>query len=193
MSRGHQVTAVIRNPARSYDFGTTVKVCVGDAGNSEDIARLSAGQDLVITATRPQVGHERELVSITRALFAGLGKTGVRLLVVGGAGSLTVPGDSNTLVIDDTRYVGPAWRGIALACTEQLEVCREQSHIDWTYLSPPAMLIPGERTGTYRVGGDELLVDEEGKSIISMEDFAVALIDEADRPRHPQARFTVGR
>ena len=192
LARGHEVTAVIRTPARLYDFGTTVKVCVGDAGDSEDVAKLSAGQDLVITATRPKVGHERELVAITKALFTGLAKTDIRLLVVGGAGSLMVPGDSNTLVVDDTRYVGAAWRSIALACTEQFAVCREQSDVDWTYLSPPAMLIPGERTGTYRRGCDELLVDEEGKSTISMEDFAVALIDEAERSRHPQARFTVG-
>ena len=93
--------------------------------------------------------------------------------------------------MDDPRYVGPAWRDIALACTEQLAVCREQSHVRWTYLSPPAMLVPGERTGSFRLGSDELLVDAEGESTISMEDLAVALLDEAEQPKHPRARFTV--
>jgi len=191
LSRGHEVTAVIRDSARSHELDASVNVRIGDAGISEDVARLSAGQDVVITATRPQTGRERELVAITESLFTGLAQSNVRLLVVGGAGGLTVPGDSNALVVDDPRYVGPAWRDIALACTEQLEVCRAQSHVDWTYLSPPAMLMPGERTGTFRVGNDELLVDAEGKSRISMEDFAVALMDEAEQPKHPQARFTV--
>ena len=191
LSRGHEVTAVMRDPTRSHELDVDAQVRKGDASNSEDVAKLSEGQDLVITATRPPAGKERELVAITESLFAGLAKTNVRLLVVGGAGGLTVPGDSNALVVDDLRYVGPGWREIALACTEQLEVCRAQSLVDWTYLSPPAMLTPGERTGTFRVGGDELLVDAEGKSTISMEDFAVALMDEAEQPKHPQARFTV--
>lgn len=191
LSRGHEVTAVIRDPARSHELNASANVRIGDAGNSEDVAKLSVGQDLVITATRPQMGRERELVAITEQLFIGLSQTNVRLLVVGGAGGLTVPGDSNTLVVDDPRYVGPAWRDIALACTEQLEVCRAQTHADWTYLSPPAVLMPGERTGVYRAGNDELLVDEEGNSTISMEDFAVALVDEAEQAKHLQARFTV--
>lgn len=191
LSRGHEVTAIMRDPTRLHGLNASANIRTGDAGNSEDVARLSAGQDLVITATRPPSGKERELVAITESLFSGLTETKVRLLIVGGAGGLTVPGDSNALVVDDPRYVGPAWRGIALACTEQLEVCRVQFRANWTYLSPPAMLMPGERTGTFRVGKDELLVDSEGNSSISIEDFAVALIDEAEQPKHPQARFTV--
>jgi putative NADH-flavin reductase len=83
-------------------------------------------------------------------------------------------------------------RPIALACNEQLEVVRGSDDVDWVYVSPPAVLEPGVRTGQYRVGRDELLVDPDGASSISMEDFAVALLDEVEGPRHRRIRFTVG-
>jgi uncharacterized protein len=113
----------------------------------------------------------------------------VRLLLVGGAGSLIVP-DTGQRVVDDPRYVSPAGRDIALAGCDQLEVCRTETAVDWAYLSPPALLQPGNRTGKYRLGGDELLVDAAGNSTISVED-PVALLDEAEQPRHGRARFTV--
>ncbi|MCP3819696.1 hypothetical protein NLX86_16810 [Streptomyces sp. A3M-1-3] len=107
-----------------------------------------------------------------------------------GAGSLTVPGNGGRTVIDDPGFPA-ARRGIALACNEQLDACRvTETGVDWAYPSPAALLEPGERTGNYRVGTDELLVDAEGGSAISMEDLAVALLDEAERPRHHRPRFT---
>ena len=151
---------------------------------------LSAGQDAVISATRPAPGSEDDLVTTTKALLDGVRQTGVRLLVVGGAASLSVPGSDGTLVIDDPQYVPPAWRASAQASSDQLEVCRNEAAVDWAYLSPPALLEPGERTGSYRLGADELLVDSEGNSRISVEDLAVVLLDEAERPTHHRARFT---
>jgi uncharacterized protein len=94
-------------------------------------------------------------------------------------------------VLDDPRFLPAAARPIALACVAQLAACRAETRADWTYLSPPANLGPGERTGAYRIGGDELLVDSAGNSAISMEDLAVALLDEVEQPRHHRARFTV--
>ncbi|MEU5028083.1 NAD(P)-dependent oxidoreductase [Streptomyces milbemycinicus] len=192
LSRGHEVTAVVRNPDRLGDppIGATARV--GDAADVEDVVRLSTGQDLVITATRPAPGSEDELVTATKALLAGVASSGVRLLVVGGAATLTVPGTGGTLVVDGPDFPA-AWRGIALACAEQLEVCRAESEADWAYLSPAALLEPGERTGTYRLGTDELLVGADGTSRISMEDLAVALLDEAEHPRHHRTRFTVAQ
>ncbi|MFF5206822.1 NAD(P)-dependent oxidoreductase [Streptosporangium sp. NPDC000396] len=190
LSRGHEVTAVVRDPARFHELPPAAEARVGDAANVEDVAELSAGQDIVISATRPAHGSERELVAATRALLVGLARTGVRLLVVGGAGSLTVPGTDGVTVIDTPDFP-PAWRAIALACNDQLEACRTEAGVDWAYLSPAALLEPGERTGTYRVGADELLADAEGNSTISMEDLAVALLDEAERPKHHRTRFTV--
>lgn len=191
LDRGHEVTAVVRRPDHRHD-GADVRT--GDAANADDVTRLSTGQDVVIAATRPAAGREHELPATAAALLAGVARTGspgARLLLVGGAATLTVPGAGGVTVAEDPAF--PAGlRPIALACVEQLAVCHAAgAGTDWTYLSPPALLEPGERTGAYRKGTDELLVDDSGRSAISMEDFAVALLDEAERPAHRRTRFTV--
>ncbi|MER7755573.1 NAD(P)H-binding protein [Kitasatospora sp. NPDC097643] len=189
LARGHQVTAVLRDPSRPHRLPAAAALAVGDARNPEDVARLAAGQDLVVAATRPAPGQEAELAAATRGLLAGLAGTDVRLLAVGGAGSLALPGTDGATVIDGPDF--PAdWLPIALACNEQLDLYRADGGVDWTYLSPAAVLEPGERTGRYRLGRDELLVDADGASAISMEDLAVALLDEAEQPAHRRVRFT---
>lgn len=190
LSRGHDVTAVVRDPARSAGLPAGARLRVGDAADPESVAALGTGQDLLIGATRPAPGREQELVATTGALLAGAARAGVRLLVVGGAASLTLPGGAGITVIEDPAF--PAGlRPIAAACATQLDVCRAEASADWVYLSPPALLEPGERTGAYRLGTDELLVDADGVSAISMEDFAVAVLDEAESPGHRRTRFTV--
>jgi len=150
---------------------------------------LSAGQDVVIAATRPAPGRESEFVITTKALLTGLADTGVRLLVVGGAGSLTVPGSGGRTLREAPDFPAEL-SDIALAGAEQLAAYRAESGVDWAYLSPAALMEPGERTGRYRLGTDELLVDAEGNSKIAVEDLAVALLDEAERPAHHRTRFT---
>ncbi|MFD9691574.1 NAD(P)-dependent oxidoreductase [Kitasatospora sp. NPDC059146] len=189
LARGHEVTAVVRDPAKPHGLPATVTLAVGDAGEPADVARIVAGQDLAVTATRPAPGREHELAATTRGLLAGLAGTGVRLLAVGGAGSLTVPGTDGTILVESPGFPAEI-RPIALACGEQLELYRADGEVDWTYLSPAALLEPGVRTGRFRLGRDELLVDADGNSAISMEDLAVALLDEAERPVHRRARFT---
>lgn len=190
LARGHEVTAVLRDPARPHGLPAAAVIATGDARNPEDVTRLAAGRSVVISATRPPRGSEPELAVATKGLLAGLAGTDVRLLVVGGAGSLTLPGGDGATVIDDPDF--PAdWRPIALACGEQLALHRAATDVDWAYLSPAALLEPGERTGRYRLGRDELVVDGAGVSAISMEDLAVALLDEAERPVHHRTRFTV--
>jgi uncharacterized protein len=190
LGRGHDVTAVLRNPARSGVLPAVVAIRNGNAANAGDVAELSVGQDLVISATRPAPGKERDLVTTAEALLEGLKLTGVRLLLVGGAGSLVAP-DTGRTIVDDQRYVSPAWREIAMACCDQFAICRAETHADWTYLSPPALLQPGKRTGRYRMGSNNLLIDAHGTSLIPMENLAVALLDEAEVPKHRRARFTV--
>ncbi|GGV31010.1 3-beta hydroxysteroid dehydrogenase [Streptomyces longisporoflavus] len=196
LTRGHDVTAVVRDPARFGELHPDATHRVGDAGVPEQVAELSAGQDLVVNATRPAPGREAESSShaaISRALLAGLHETGVRLLIVGGAGSLTVPGSGGVLAVDDPAFVPAAWRHIALASNAQFDAVRTTgTDVDWAYLSPSALLEPGVRTGGYRLGADELIVDADGNSAISMEDLAVALLDEAERPKHHRTRFTAG-
>ena len=189
--RGHEVTAVVRNEASFAKLPNEAQQRQGDASRIEDVFALSEGQDLVIAATRPAEGQEQELIKISQSLLTGLAKTQVRLIAVGGAGSLNVGDKKSTLVVDDTRYVSPAWHDIAMACVDQYEVYKADTRVNWTYLSPPAMLLPGERTAKFRLGKDELLVDQQGQSKISYEDLAVALIDEAEQSNFPQQRFTL--
>jgi putative NADH-flavin reductase len=193
LARDHDVTAVVRDPARFAELPAAAAHRIGDATRVDHVTELSTDQDVVITATRPAPGDEGNLVVTARTLLAALSGTGVRLVAVGGAGSLTVPGSEGRLVVDDPAYVPPAWRAIALAGNDQLAAFQDNTAANWTYLSPPALLEPGERTGRYRLGRDELLVDHSGNSTISMEDFAVALLDEVERPNHHRTRFTVAR
>jgi putative NADH-flavin reductase len=155
------------------------------------MAIVSAGHDVVINATRPASGQENTIASTTKGLMDGLARSGVRLLVVGGAATLTVPGTGGKTVLEDKYFLPIAARHIGKASSDQLDVCMSEKRVDWVYLSPPAQLVPGKRTGVYRMGGDELLLDKEGDSVISMEDLAVALLDETETPRHHQSRFTV--
>ncbi|MEU4996754.1 NAD(P)H-binding protein [Streptomyces sp. NPDC021622] len=194
LTRGHEVTAVVRDAARFGELHPGATHRTGDAQVPEQIAELSAGQDLVVNATRPAPGREPEHAAISRALLAGLANiNGVRLMIVGGAGSLTVPGKEGVLAIDDPAYVPTAWRHIALASNDQYDAVRTaDTEVDWTYLSPSALLEPGIRTGVFRLGTDELIVDAEGNSSLSMEDLAVALLDEAELPKHRRTRFTAG-
>ena len=157
-----------------------------DAANPDHVAEFAKDSDVVIGATRPAPGSEPDLVKNTLGLLAGTARVGVRLVLVGGAATLKVPGG---IVLDD---LPEALLPIANACAEQHAVCRADSVADWTYVSPPALLEPGTRTGRYRLGADQLLVDADGNSTISTADFAVALLDEVERPAHRRTRFTVG-
>ena len=190
LSRGHEVTAVVRNSVNSNDLPATAKFLVGDVGNVADVVKVSAGQDVVISAIRPTPGQESDVIPTTRSLMDGLAQTGVRLLVVGGAATLTVPGTGGKTVIEDSNYLPISARHIGKASADQFEACLAESRVDWAYLSPAAQFAPGERTGNYRLGTDELLVDAEGISKISMEDVAVVLLDEVEQPKHHRTRFT---
>jgi putative NADH-flavin reductase len=189
--RGHEVTAVLRNPSRATELNPAASVVIGEADNVDDVVRLSAGQDIVISATRPPQGEENQLVTTAQSLLSALAQTKVRLLLVGGAASLVVPNSQGTLVVDDINLVPLAWRDIALACLAQHQLCQKNKSVEWSYLSPPAMISPGERTGTFRLGNDELLIDEQGNSAISFEDFSIALVDEAEQDNYSKKRFTV--
>jgi uncharacterized protein len=184
LSRNHDVTAVVRDPARYPDLPAVA----GDAANVDDVARLTEGQDIAVLATRPSPGREHEAATTMKAVLAGMAP-GVRVLVIGGASTLTLPGGGYVM---DAPDFPASLRDIALASAQQLDVCRAESSVDWVYLSPAIVLEPGDRTGKYRVGKDEALVNAEGWSFISMEDLAVAALDEIEQPRHRQTRFTVG-
>jgi len=192
LARGHEVTAVSRERSRLSGLDPKVKIAVGDINNIDDVVKLTAGQDLVISATRPPQGQEDELVNIAQSLLSGIEQNDTRLLLVGGAACLTVPNTNGRLVVDDPNYVQDAWKAIALACLAQYQVCEHNKNTRWTYMSPPALIRPGQRTGKYRHHGSELIIDGDGNSHISLEDFAVALLDEAELDKYPNQKFTVG-
>ena len=191
LDRRHRVTAAVRGPGRIPDLPPQVDAVVADASDARTVSDVVSGADLVVGATRPAPGNEHDLVITAKGLLAGTAASRVRLMLVGGASSLIVPGTAGRTVLDDPDHLHPAGRPIGKACADQLAACRHDTDADWTYLSPPASLRPGTRTGRYRVGDDELVVDEQGRSDISMEDFAVAILDEAEQPRHRGRRFTV--
>ncbi len=175
LRRGHDVTAVFRSQVAVVPEG--VRAVRGDATDRELTDGLLSGVEGVVAATRPRPGEEPTAGPATRALLDAAHATRTRIIVVGGAGPLRSP-DGSKLVLDDERYVPTHIRPIAAASVHQLDVCRAHP-ADWVYLSPPALLEPGERTGTYRRGTDVLLTDP---SRISAEDLAVAVLDELVNP-----------
>ncbi len=190
-TRGHQVTAVTRSgpPSDGLDSVTWI---AGDARNRQDVRRLSLGRDIVISATSgPRAGGD-ELAITARALLDGIADTDARLIVVGGAGPLIVPSSGGRLVVDDPHFVPASIRGVAQACVDQLDALRQDSTVAWTYFSPSAQMTAGQRTGRFTTGTDELIVDGDGTSRISLEDVAVAVLDEAEQPRHVRAVLTAG-
>lgn len=184
LDRGHDVTAIVTNLDRlpTHPRLNGVK---GDVAEREELASLIAGHDVVISAFNP--GKDARGTG-TRSIIAAVKQTGGRLVVVGGAGSLEVaPGRR---LVDQPDF--PAeWKPGSLRTAAFLDDLRGETGLDWNFLCPAAMLTPGERTGTYRVGGDQLLSGDDGQSRISIPDYAVAMLDEVESPRHPRQRFSV--
>ena len=191
LARGHDVTAVVRDSAGVRAGGEHLGAERGDVTNVADVARVARGAEAIVSAVAPTGGQALSMLTdAARALIAGARKAGLkRLVVVGGAGSLEVPEGGRVM---DRASFPDAWKPIAQAHADVLQVYRtEAGGLDWTYLSPAGVIEPGVRTGRYRTGGDRLVVDDQGNSHISAEDFAVALVDELERPAHVGRRFTV--
>lgn len=182
LRRGHLVTGIALHIEKAKAHpGLTLKQ--GDARSAATLAPLLSGHDAVISAARFQT-------SDPDAVIAAVKSAGVkRLLVVGGADSLEVaPGKA----LQDTPDFPAAFKAEAAAGGRFLDRLRKEATLDWTFLSPSAEFGPGERTGKFRLGDDRLLIDTNGKSHISMEDFAIAMVDELEHPQHNRQRFTVG-
>lgn len=189
-ARGHNVTAVVRREAQRKMLPPSVNTRVVDVAKAEDVAGVMAGHDLAISAIRPPDGQEDALVPLIRSILDATAHSQLRVLIVGGAASLKMPDQSGAAVLTAPGFLPESVLPIARACDAQYRLCEAEARVDWSYLCPPAMLVPGKRACRYRLGSDVLLVDPDGNSGISMEDFAVALIDEAEKPQHRMARFT---
>lgn len=188
LERGHRVTAVVRD-ASQQTAKPNLSFRTGDVLKPESVAIATEGNDVVISAYGPGAGDANQITTAAKALLEGVGANQpMRLIVVGGAGGLEVKPGVQLL---DAPGFPPAYKKLALAHRDALEVIR-QAPFDWTYVSPSAEIDEGARTGRFRTGTDQLLVDQQGRSSISMEDFAVAILDEVENPNFSRARFTVG-
>ena len=182
LRRGHSVTAIARHaskiPPRAGLVTRDVDVNDGDA-----LHAALAGHDAVLSAANFSTLPAAAIIEPVK-------KSGVkRLLFVGGAGSLLLPDGSK--VIDSPDFP-PAYKSEASAGGVYLDTLRKETALDWTFLSPSAEFVPGERTGTFRLGKDHLLVSAEGRSWITFADFAIAMLDEVEHPKRSRQRFTVG-
>jgi uncharacterized protein len=188
VSRGHRVVAIVRNPGKVPALAG-VRAIEGSALDAADIAAKAKDADVVVSSYASPAGEESKVIDSVRALIDGTKAAHAkRLLVVGGAGSLLVaPG----VDVIDSGHLPAAYRPAAIAHREALALLKE-SDVDWTYFSPAGAIEPGERTGKFRVGGDSLIADEKGVSRISAEDYAIALVDELEKPQYIRKRFTVG-
>jgi uncharacterized protein len=182
LHRRHTVTAIARDPSK-LTHRAGLSATTGDITKPDALLPLLKGHDAIISALRFQGTDPQPLIDLVRG-------SGVkRYLVVGGAASLEIaPGQ---LLIDSPHFP-PAYKPEASAAKAFLDTLKNVQDLDWTYMSPSAFFGPGERTGKFRLSDNTLLTAADGKSSISYEDFAVAMLDEIETPRHIRSRFTVG-
>jgi uncharacterized protein len=180
--RGHAVSAIARNPDKIAKL-PNVTAKPGDAHDQAALAALFSGHDAAISSIHFSASDPAKLIGAAKDSKVG------RYLVVGGAGSLEVAPGVRLVTTPNfpAQYKAEAEKGAAF-----LDLLRQEQELNWTFLSPSALFIDGERTGKFRLGTDQLLTAADGKSWISFEDFAVALADEIERPAHLRRRFTVG-
>jgi putative NADH-flavin reductase len=197
LQRGHRVTAIVRHTEKlPAHAGLTAKQA--NVLESEELARALAGHDVVISAFNP--GRQSldpdifaKHVSGHKAIIAAVKKAGVkRFLAVGGAASLkTASGEEYLDSPEFPADYAPFKAGIR-GTRELYYLLKKEPDLDWVFLAPSVRVMPGTRTGRYRVGKDHVLYDAQGASSISLEDYAVAMLDELEQPKHHQERFTVG-
>jgi len=188
IARGHSVTAAVRDP-KKFSAPKSVEVKQDDLSEPRHTASVLRGADAAISAYAPPHDDTDALVGVTQRQVAAVRDAGVeRLLVVGGAGGLEVaPGVS----LIASGHLPAPWLPIATSHVKALDVLRG-SDVDWTYVAPAAYFEPGTRTGKFRTGTDQLITAASGESRISMEDYAIALVDELEQGKHRRARMSVG-
>lgn len=194
LNRGHQVTAVVRNPEKIKLTNANLQTIKADVSSAATVEELCKGADAVISAYNPGWTNPNiytETLAVYTAILTGVKAAGVpRLLCVGGAGTLFVaPG---VRVVDTGVIPEAIMPGVKGLGEFYLNILQKEKDIDWVFFSPAGNIASGERTGKFRLGKDDLIVDAAGKSNISVEDYAVAMINELEKPQHHRERFTIG-
>lgn len=193
LRRGHNVVAVTRTPGGTPQGATPV---VDDASDPATIAEVVKGADAVVDALAPPPDDTDAVLGLTERLIHAIeldgGKAGgPRLLVVGGAASLSITSpEGKRVTLRESGHLPAQWIPIADSHIQLLANLRDNRTIDWTYFSPAAFFEVGPRKGTFRLGQDDLIVGEDGKSEISYADYAIAVVDELENPQYRNTRFT---
>ena len=193
LTRGHHVTAILRDPAALTIAHDHLTVVPGDVNQGEELVRQLAGHDLVLSAYNPGWGHPdlyNAFLAGSRAIEQATAQAGVpRLLVIGGAGSLFIDGHQ---VVDSPQFPAEYKQG-ASAARDYLGELRQNQTLNWTFFSPALEMHPGittGRTGHYRLGTENPIFDAQGRSFHSVQDLAVAVLDEVEKHRFSRQRFT---
>lgn len=194
LNRGHKVTAIVRDPTKVTASNPNLKVVQADVTDTDVLIEASKGKDAVISAYNPGWKNPNiyeETLKNYPLIVDSVKKAGVeRLLIVGGTGTLFyAPGK---MVMDADDIPAKLLPGIKSLGEFYLNTLRKENDIDWIFLSPAANMTPGERTGKFRIGKDDLVVGVNGDSNISVEDYAVAMVDELEQKHHHKERFTIG-
>jgi uncharacterized protein len=182
LRRGHTVTVISRHPERA-PASARITTARGDITEPDKLAASIRGHDAVVSSAPFLPASSSKLLDAIR-------KSGVkRYIAVGGAGSLEVaPGK----LLKDSGQIPAEWLPVVNEGAELLRLLRAENQIEWTFFSPAAFIGPGDRTGKFRLGGDQLIIGKNGESAISYDDYAIALVDELEKPLHIRARFTIG-
>ena len=191
LNRGHQVSALVRHPHKLAAHSQLTPV-QADVHDSATLREQLKGHDVVISAFNPGWGVadiREQFIAGSRSIIAASKQAGIkRLLVVGGAGSLYVaPG----VQLIDTPDFPAEYKEGAEGARQVLNILRDEQALEWTFVSPAALLVPGPRTGKFRLGRDELLSNGDEPGSISVADLAVAMLDETEQPQHIRQRFTL--
>lgn len=194
LNRGIEVIAVVRNPGSIQIKNPNLTVVAADVSDADALAQIASGADAVISAYNPGWQNPNiyeDTLKVYPQILEGVKKSGVkRLLIVGGAGTLFVaPG---VRLMDTGVLPAEIMGGVKSLGEFYLNTLTSEKGVDWVFFSPAGMLEPGERTAVYRLGKDDLIVNEKGESKISVQDYAKAMLDEFEHPQHHQERFTIG-
>lgn len=194
LNRGYCVTAVVRNPEKMTIRNANLSVVKADVSDVNTLAAVCKGKDAVVSAYNPGWANPdiyEETLKNYPLILEAVRKSGVkRLLCVGGAGTLfCAPG---IRVVDSGAIPAEIMGGAKSLGEFYLNTLCNEKEIDWVFFSPAGSLEPGKRTGKFRLGKDDLIVDETGKSHISVGDYALAMVDELEQANHHRERFTIG-
>ena len=192
LNRGHIVTAIQRDTSRLKEKNKNLKPVKGDLLDGPSIHENVSGNDLVICSISPEIGKERSFIEAYKNLIKSLDQGSIkRILIVGGAGSLEVSPGVQLIDSPGFNSFPDNLKPSVLAHREVLGLFKK-ADLDWTYFSPAGTIQAGERTGKFRLGNNSLITDEKGNSAVSYEDYAIAMLDEAEKPKNIRKQMTIG-